>query len=183
MPTDSSWPVWPTADGGVNPGTSAIGRIAVGRPSAETAGAQPDPSTIATSCSAIPTRSAMNCAAVRASSFTSGRPSVTVGSLIGTSGAELAQHPQKHLALVRGKLSEPVLLAALNVHLHGVFDTAARFGDREQARPTVIGVGHSLDVAVLLQLVEGGNDAGLVGADRLGERGLGADGGQSRAVS
>ena len=66
----------------------------------------------------------MNCAAVRASAFASGLPSITVGSLIGTSGAESVR-PQKHLAVVRGKLSEPALLAALNIHLHGVFDAAA----------------------------------------------------------
>src|ERR1700683_827405 len=97
MATDSTWPVWPAADGGAKPGNSAIGSVAVGWPRADTAGAQPDPSTIATSCSAIPMRSAMNCAAVRASASGpgSGGPSLTVGSLIGAPFAELLQRMQK----------------------------------------------------------------------------------------
>src|SRR6185437_3962543 len=139
MPIDSTWLVWPVADGGVNPGTSAIGRIAVGSPSADTAGAQPDPSTIATSWSPMPTLWAMNCAAVSAS---------TGGSLIGTPLAELVQHAQKDVALVRGNLPQPSLLATLDVCLHRVLDRAAGIGDRQQACAPVVGVGHPLDVAV-----------------------------------
>ncbi len=59
MRIDNSSPVCPTAVGGENPGSSAWGSTAVGVPSAATAGGQPDPSTMATSCSAIPVRSAM----------------------------------------------------------------------------------------------------------------------------
>ena len=57
-----------SAVGGVNPGSSAWRSTAVGEPSAAMAGNQPDPSTIATSCSSTPVRSAMACAARRASS-------------------------------------------------------------------------------------------------------------------
>src|SRR5271155_4699969 len=102
MATDSTWPVWPAADGEVNPGNSAIGSIALGWPRADTAGAQPDPSTIATSCSAIPVRSAMDCAAVRASASGSGGPSLTVGSLIGAPSAELLQRAQEDFPVVGG---------------------------------------------------------------------------------
>src|ERR1700733_11305411 len=102
MSTDSTWPVWPAADGGVNPGKSDIGSVAVGWPRADTAGAQPDPSTIATSCSVIPMRSAMNCAADRASASGSRGPSLTVGSLIGAPSAELLQRAQEDVSVVGG---------------------------------------------------------------------------------
>src|SRR6202789_4619029 len=102
MATDSTWPVWAPGEGGGNPGSSAIGNIAVGWPRADTAGAQPDPSTIATSCSAIPMRSAMDCAAVRASASGSCGPSLTVGSLIGAPSAELLQRTQEDVSVVGG---------------------------------------------------------------------------------
>ena len=109
--------------------TNAAGAVredfAVGWPRADTAGAQPDPSTIATSCSAIPMRSAMDCAAVRASASGSGGPSLTVGSLIAAPSAELLQRTQEDVSVVGGKLSEPVLLTALDGYLHGVLDGTA----------------------------------------------------------
>src|SRR6202789_4513778 len=108
MVTDSTWPVWPAADGGVNPGNSAIGNMAVGWPRADTAGAQPDPSTIATSCSAIPIRSAMDWAAVRASASGASGPSLRVDSLIAAPSAELLQRLQEDVSVVGGKLSEQV---------------------------------------------------------------------------
>jgi hypothetical protein len=101
----------------------------------------------------MPTLSAMNCAAA----------------------AELVQHAQEDVALVRGNLAQPQLLAALDVRLHRVLDRPPGIGDGEQACAPVVGVGHPLDVAVTLQLVERRDDARLVGADRLGERGLGTD--------
>src|ERR1700722_18030055 len=125
MATDSIWPVWPSADGGVNPGNSAIGTTAVDWPRADTAGAHPDPSTIATSCSAIPVRSAMDCAGVRARASGSGGPPPPGGSLLGAPSAELLQHTQEDVSVVGGQLSEPVLLPALDGYLHGVLDGTA----------------------------------------------------------
>ncbi|COW82662.1 Uncharacterised protein [Mycobacterium tuberculosis] len=81
MGTDSSSPACPAAVGGTNPGSSACGSTVVGEPNAATAGNHPDPSTTATSCSPIPVRSAMTCAARRASSSGSGRGSATLGEL------------------------------------------------------------------------------------------------------
>ena len=75
---DSTCPPWPAAVGAVKPGTSAIGTTAVGGPSSSTAGAQPDPSTIATSWSATPVRWAMTDAASSA---------MRVGSAVGTTAA------------------------------------------------------------------------------------------------
>ena len=68
----------PAAVGAVKPGTSAIGTTAVGGPSSSTAGAQPDPSTIATSWSATPVRWAITDAASSA---------IRVGSADGTIAA------------------------------------------------------------------------------------------------
>ncbi|SUC99310.1 Uncharacterised protein [Mycolicibacterium phlei] len=61
--TDSTCPPWPSAVGGVKPGSSATGSTATGSPSSRTAGAQPDPSTTATSWRATPVRSAIALAA------------------------------------------------------------------------------------------------------------------------
>ena len=63
MRSDSSCPAWPSAVGGVKPGSSAIGTTATGSPSWPAAGAQPDPRVTATSCSSTPVRSRMAAAA------------------------------------------------------------------------------------------------------------------------
>jgi hypothetical protein len=47
-------------------------------------------------------RSAMDCAAVRASASGSGGPSLTVGSLIGAPFAELLQRTQEDVSVVGG---------------------------------------------------------------------------------
>jgi uncharacterized protein (TIGR03086 family) len=82
------------------------------------------------------------------------------------------QHPQEHPPLVGTQFTEPPLLAPLNVGLHGVLDGSSGVGDRQQPHAAVVGVRPTLDVPTFLQLVEGADDAGLVGVDRLGERRL-----------
>ena len=80
-------PAWPSTAGGAKPGRSVTYSSASAGPSASTAGTQPEPSTIATSCDSTPVSRLSTSAARRASSSASESGGASGGVGCGSGGS------------------------------------------------------------------------------------------------
>lgn len=77
----------------------------------------------------------------------------------------MLKNTQERLAVRGSQLAQPSFFATLNRLLRLSFDRPSVLGELKQPDPTVVRIGAAVDVSELLQIVEDGDDACLVGAD------------------
>ena len=83
-----------------------------------------------------------------------------------------AEYAEERFAIGSGNLGEEAVLAGADVFADGTSYATALGGDREQPDAAIVRIRGALDQAGVLELVKGADDPRLVGADRLGQRGL-----------